>query len=157
MKAMVPTWRSNSLSQNWFNEFDQLFETFFDQGDRKNFDLACDVEESEKHILFSFDLPGVDESDLKIEIVDSLLIFSGERKQKISDESSRNFYGREYGAFKHSFRLPKTIDRDKIEADYTQGVLQVLLLKIETEVPRRIEVKAKKDGFLSQLLKPKES
>ena len=67
MKAIVPAWRANSLANNWFNEFDQIFENLFDARVENRISLACDIEESEKFILFSFDLPGLDEKDINID------------------------------------------------------------------------------------------
>lgn len=153
MKAIVPAWRANSISHNWFNEFDQLFESFFDHRTPTKMSLACDIEESEKFILFSFDLPGLDEKDISIEIKEGVLSISGERKEEISESDNVcKFRGRHYGNFKQSFGLPKTVDQEKIEADYTSGVLKILLPKKEVAQPKKIEVKAKQGGFLTNLL-----
>ncbi len=155
MKALVPAWKTNSISQNWFNEFDQLFEEFFDHKLNRTMNLACDVEESEKFILFTFDLPGLNEKDINIEVKENVLAISGERKEETSSESTRKFKGRSYGSFKQSFGLPKTVDQDKIEADYTNGVLKILLPKKELAPAKKVEVKAKTGGFLNGLLQSK--
>ncbi len=157
MKAIVPAWRANSLANNWFNEFDQIFENLFDARVENRLSPACDIEESEKFILFSFDLPGLDEKDIHIELEGSVLVVSGERKQEIVDENSRSYRGRHFGRFQQSFKLPQTIDLENIEADYSKGVLKVLLPKQAKESPKKIDVKAKKGNFLSQLLKAKET
>lgn len=153
MKAIVPAWRSRSLSQNLFNEFDSLFENIVDNQVRQNYSLDCDVDESEKYVMFSFDLPGVEEKDIHIEVKDALLVVSGERKAQKLDESSRSYQGRKYGEFKHHFRLPKFIDTERIEANYSNGVLKVLLPKVEQAQPKKIEIQSKEGGFFSQLLK----
>ena len=154
MKAIVPAWRANSVSNNWFNEFDHLFESFFDHKniDRHGINLACDIEESEKYILFSFDLPGLSEKDISIEVKEGVLVISGERTEELSDKSVRKFKGRRFGSFNQSFGLPKSVDQEKIEADYTNGVLKILLPKTEVAQPKKVEVKAKKGGFLSDLI-----
>ena len=153
MKALVtPVWRSRALSRNLFNEFDSLFDNLIDSQERQSYSLDCDVEESEKYVLFSFDLPGLNEKEINIEVKDALLVVSGERKAVIVDESSRSFKGRKYGEFKHYFRIPKFVNTEKIEADYTNGVLKVLLPKMEQALPKRIEVKSKSEGFLSGVL-----
>jgi len=158
MKAIVPAWRSHSLSQNWFNDFDQIFEKFFEETSQANhLKLACDIDETEKFLLFSFDLPGLDEKDFTIEVKDSILTLQGERRQQTIEKKGQNYVGRQFGQFSHSFRLPKTVDVDKIEADYTQGVLKILLPKLEEDFPKKIEIKPKKGNLLSQLLGTKES
>lgn len=156
MKAIVPAWRANSISQNWFNEFDQLFENFFDQKTQNFRGLACDIEESEKFILFSFDLPGMEEKEIQIEIKDSVLQISGERKQETYGQDSHSFRGRQFGVFRQSFRVPKNVDQDKIEADYTNGVLKILLPKNEVARPKKVEVMSKRGNFLKDLLKGKQ-
>ncbi len=153
MKAIVPAWRAHSLSHNWFNEFDQIFERVFDEkASSQSLRLACDIEETEKFLLFSFDLPGLEEKDFNIEVKDSILTLQGERQKTMIDEKSQTYVGRHYGRFSQSFRLPKTVDVDKIEADYSQGVLKILLPKTEQTQPKKIEVKTQKGHFLSQLL-----
>lgn len=155
MKAIVPAWRANSISQNWFNEFDQLFENFFDHRLNQTMNLSCDIEEAEKFILFSFDLPGLEEKDIQIEVKDNVLSISGERMESFNEDATRRFKGRTYGSFRQSFGLPKTVDQEKIEADYTNGVLKILLPKKEVEPTKKVEVKTSKGGFLSDLLKGK--
>ncbi len=155
MKAIVPAWRSNSISQNWFSEFDQLFEELLDHRTSRSMNLACDIEESEKFILFSLDLPGMDEKDINIEVKDGVLLISGERSESFNSDSTRKYKGRTYGAFRQSFGLPKTVDQEKIEADYTNGELKILLPKKEVEQTKKVEVKSTKGGFFSELLNSK--
>lgn len=152
MKDLVPAWRVNSLSHNWFNEFDQLFETLFEAKNQNLYRPSCDIEESEKFILFSLDLPGMTEDDIKIEIKDSVLSVSGERKREIPSDDSRKFTGRNYGLFDQRFRIPKNIDQEKIEANYANGELKILLPKLEEAQARKVEIKAQKGGFLSKVL-----
>ena len=154
MKAIIPAWQANSLSHNWFNEFDQMFESLFDVNQRqtqRGFN-SLDLEESEKFILLSIDLPGIKEEDINMELKESVLTISGERKRKLNSDSSRQFSGRRYGKFKQSFRIPKNIDQEKIEADLSDGVLKLLLPKTEAARPKKVELKSKKGGFLSDLL-----
>ncbi len=155
MKDLVPAWKANSLSHNWFNEFDQLFDSLFETRNPNVYRPACDIEETEKYILFSLDLPGMKEKDINIEVKDSVLSISGERKKEFS-EDSKNYTGRHYGFFRQSFRIPKNVDQDKIEADYTNGELKIALPKSEEAQARKVEVKSKKGHFLSELLGSKE-
>jgi HSP20 family protein len=158
MKAIVPAWRSQALTSRWFDEFDQAF----DQMLRRNFEsdlaLACDVDETEKYLMLSFDLPGLDEKDINIEIHGNRMSVSGERKQEVVSEGQRTYRGRRFGKFQQTFNLPKNLDFDGVEADYSQGVLKILLPKREAEKSqaKRVEVKSSKGGFLSQLLGSKQ-
>lgn len=158
MRAIIPARSSNSNSQSLFRDFDHLFESFFEHKQNKSLNLACDIEESEKFILFTFDLPGLHEDDFNIEVKDSVLTVSGERTDSKSEETSRRYRGRNFGSFSQSFSLPRVVNQNSVEADYTNGVLKILLPKKEEAQPRKIEVKTSKGGILSDLLKkPKES
>ena len=144
-----------TISQNWFNEFDYLFENLKDSAVSTKLNVACDIEESEKFILFSFDLPGLSEDEIDVEVKDSVLSIRGERKQESNVESKVKYRGRRFGGFKQSFSLPKTVNQENIEADYTSGVLKVLLPKLEVEPPKKIDVKMNKGSFLNDFLKGK--
>lgn len=133
MKAIVPAWRANSLSNNWFNEFDHLFDSLIDSRVSARPQFSYDLKDNEENFLFSLDLPGVDEKDITIELKDGVLSISGERES--------------YGRIRKSFSLPKSVDQEKIEAEYTNGVLRVLLPKKEAAQPRKIELKTKKGGL----------
>lgn len=157
MKMLVPTWSHPQARKNLFHDFDNVFESFFNPTWNKSLGLEFDIQESDKFILLSFDLPGLDEKDINVEVKNSLLTISGERK-KDEDESLRSRYSeRTYGSFKRTFSLPENILADGIEADYTQGVLKLLLPKREEVQPKKIEVQSKKGNLLSQLFKGKET
>lgn len=148
MKALIPAWRQNSNLSPWTADFDQVFNSLFDFQTNRNFDLSCDVEESDKHILFSIDLPGMNENDINVEVKDAMLTISGERKKETSSEDTnkegqgKTYRGRQYGFFKHLFRIPKSVDPEKVEAEYANGVLKLMLTKFEDKPPKKIQIKS---------------
>ena len=83
------------------------------------------------------ELPGIDERDIKVEVENNVLTVRGERKLE-KDIKEENFRRKErhYGAFSRSFTLPTSVDPDKIEANYTHGVLSI-------DMPKRAEAKAR--------------
>jgi HSP20 family protein len=119
----------------------------------QGFNPPCDVEETDSHYLMSFDLPGISKEDIKIEVVDKQLTVSGERKvDKKSDKNNSHISERYYGSFQRTFTLPSTIDGNKVEASYKDGVLQIALAKPEAIRPQQIKISEGKSGIFSKLI-----
>jgi len=86
------------------------------------------------------ELPGVDKESIKIMVDDDILTISGERKPAADDAGQLIRSERLMGRFSRSFRLPDSIDRSGVLADYKNGLLTVAMpLKAEAK-PRQIEV-----------------
>ena len=105
---------------------------------------AVEVTEDEKAYKVSAELPGLGAKDVEISISGDMLVIKGE-KQHQSEKKDTNYHmtERSYGTFQRSFALPDRIDRDKITADLSKGVLTIALPKsAEGQKPaKKIEVK----------------
>jgi len=102
---------------------------------------ALDVWETDAELVYAFDLPGMSESEIEIEVQDDTLSVSGERVREARQESDRFFrYERRYGSFARAVGLPAGIDESKIAASYVNGVLEVRVPKPEEAKPRRIQL-----------------
>jgi len=100
-----------------------------------------DVWETENEIVYAFDLPGIPEEDIDLEVQDHSLTISATRKQEVTEESDRFYrFERRYGSFSRSVGLPQNVDEQAIKADYKNGVLEVHVPKPEEAKPRRIQV-----------------
>ena len=128
------------------NEMNRLFNTFFDSPSPSNGGLrrwmpAMDLVESGDHFVLRADLPGLSESDVKIEVEDNVLTVSGERKAEETHRSD-GFYRveRAFGGFSRSMSLPKSVDAEGISADFDKGVLEVRIPKPEQQKPHRVEI-----------------
>lgn len=106
---------------------------------------AVDVVESEKAYELSAELPGMDEKNIEVKVVNGNLTIKGE-KQEEKEEKKKDYYlhERNFGSFERSFGIPEGVDADKIEASFKKGVLTVTLpKKPEAQKPaKKIEVKA---------------
>jgi HSP20 family protein len=104
---------------------------------------AVDLFESGEHYVLRADLPGVAEEDVKIELEDSILTISGERKseREVAGEGFRRVE-RATGSFRRSLTLPDGVDAEAITAGFDRGVLEVRIPKPEQRKPRRIEIAA---------------
>lgn len=114
-----------------------------------------DVEENEYAYLLSFDLPGVKKEDIKIDLNDRRLTVSGVRLKanRGTDEANRlHQYERFHGEFQRSFVLPETVALDKIEANYSEGILELVVPKSEETRPRSISINSGRSKFFDKLL-----
>lgn len=103
---------------------------------------AVDISEKEKSFEITAELPGMDQKDVEIRLANGNLIIRGEKKED-KEEKKKGYHvcERHYGSFERVFNLPKGIDADKIEAQFSKGVLKLTLpkapeaLKAEKVVP----------------------
>lgn len=104
---------------------------------------SVDVAEDQAKIVLSADLPGVDEKSLDIQIDDHVLTLKGERKLERTQPDAGDFYRRYErvaGSFARAFRLPPTIDAEKISAAMKDGVLTLTLPKRPEAQPQKIKI-----------------
>lgn len=131
----------------WGNEIDNWFEDFFRwpmraQQSQAGFAPRVNIDETKEELKLTFELPGMDKKDIKVTIHDGLLMVSGRRE--FQEESKDDACVRREihaGEFSRSFTLPDTVNPDKIQADYRNGLLEVKLAKLEEVKPKEIEVK----------------
>lgn len=103
----------------------------FEKGWMKEPDM--DVNENEKEIRITADLPGIDEKDLDVSLEGNLLTVKGEKKEEKTSKQSRvHVTERHYGSFVRRITVPfDRIDSGKISASMKKGVLTVVLPKIK--------------------------
>ncbi len=105
---------------------------------------AVDVIDEKDKLRIKADLPGIKKEDVEINIEDGVLSIKGERQNE-KEEKNKNYYRREcfYGVFERSISLPAEVDIGKAEANYKDGVLEIILPKKEESKPKQIKVKIK--------------
>lgn len=103
---------------------------------------ALDISERKDAYLVTVELPGVEPDDLQITLEDGLLTIQGER-HFAHDSSEQQFHRVErcYGAFRRAITLPAHVLADTIEATVDNGVLQIVVPKVEEAMPKRIQVR----------------
>jgi HSP20 family protein len=103
---------------------------------------AVDVRETENGIMVSTELPGLKSEDVNITVENGVLSISGERKQEWEEKDGEShMIERQYGRFERSFRLPRTVDTEKVSAKLENGVLNIELPRSDTARPRQVEIK----------------
>jgi HSP20 family protein len=140
--------RSDSPSRIW-PETTQFFEEFFN-----DFPVAgsllkggeawmppVDILEKEGNLILRAELPGMNEKDIDLKLDGNVLTLKGERKLEHEDEKNTfHRIERSCGTFSRSFTLPETVDKDKISADYKNGILTVTIPQKPEVKPREIPV-----------------
>ena len=129
------------------NEMNRLFNTVFDSpspgngGTLRRWMPAMDLVETDDHFVLRADLPGLSEEDVKIELEDTTLTITGERKAE-HESRDEGYYRleRAFGSFARTLQLPKGIDPESVSAGFDRGVLEVRIPKPEERKPRRIEI-----------------
>ena len=150
MKMTFPETRVSRSWGGWGNDVSRLFDSLWDSvaqpgagGPTAGFAPVMDIRESEDRYVLGLDLPGVKLDDTQIEIDGDLLVIHGSRSAQTEAEGERfHRVERWHGSFRRAVRLPQDVDREKISADYTDGVLSVHLPKSELAQPRKIEIRS---------------
>ena len=133
---------------NFRDETDNLFDNFLGRREQEtgltNYFPHTDIEEDVEKFTLRMDLPGLDKKDVKITFEQNMLSVSGKRNIEREDKG-RNYHRveRVSGNFSRSFSLPPTVRAADIDANYTNGVLEIVLPKVEEARPKEIQVKIK--------------
>ncbi len=120
----------------------------FGQTEHRDESLAAwappvDIAEEKDRILITAELPGFQEDQISVQTENGMLTLSGERKfEKETGDKSYHRIERSYGQFVRSFSLPNNVDRERIQAKFVNGLLQVELPKREDAKPRQIKISA---------------
>ena len=150
--ALIP-WRRRTGTElvSLQERINRMFEDFF-----RGFPLApwteqqlewappLDVGETDEAIQVTAELPGVDPKEVDISLTDDVLTIHGEKKAE-KEERKRDYHRieRSYGSFTRTVRLPASVDPEKVEATFKEGVLTISLSKKEEAKPRRVKVDIK--------------
>jgi len=104
---------------------------------------SMDVNESDKEIEVTAELPGLEEKDVEINYADGVLTIRGEKKaEKEEKDKTHHLIERSYGSFARMLQLPAGVDPNKIKATINKGVLKVVVEKPAAKETKKIEVKA---------------
>ncbi len=102
---------------------------------------AVDVWETDNELVYAFDIPGIPQEKISVELDEGALTVTGERERQ-QEVSNDRFYRfeRRHGTFSRTVAVPQGVDETTVKADYRDGVLQVRVAKPEEAKPRKIEI-----------------
>jgi HSP20 family protein len=91
---------------------------------------AIEITETEKEMVVSAELPGLEKKDVELSVEGDRLTIAGEKtEERTEDEKKYHLWERNYGSFRRSFSLPRGVDTARISADFKHGVLKIRLPK----------------------------
>jgi HSP20 family protein len=100
-----------------------------------------DVWETEDSVHYAFDLPGLAQDAIEVEVEDGALTVSATRaREQKQDAGTFQRFERRFGTFSRTIGLPAGVSEDAINASYVNGVLEIGVPKPEQPKPKRIEV-----------------
>jgi HSP20 family protein len=125
--SMIPNHMMN-MFDNFFNESAGKFER------NVFFTPRTDVIESAKSFDVHVSLPGLKKDDIKIDVNGDMLTISGERKMNNENKEDKyHMVESFYGKFSRSFNLPENVDKQNIQAEFTDGILALQIPKVEVK------------------------
>jgi HSP20 family protein len=103
-----------------------------------------DITEEKERFIIRADLPGLKKEDINLSLEGDTLTISGERKDVVKKEEGGCCYSeRVYGAFSRSFTLPDNVSKEKIDAQYKDGVLELSLVKVGEAKKKALQIDIK--------------
>lgn len=147
-RELVPRGRFGLPLRRFEREMEDLMERFFGRepswwAEEERFAPRVDLAETDESFEVTVDLPGMKPEDFKVDLKDGQLWLTGEKKEE-KEEKGKTYHRveRHYGSFERLIPLPSVVDKEKVEAQYKEGVLRVTLPKTKAAQPKHIEVKA---------------
>jgi HSP20 family protein len=121
-------WPSAQEDLTQVREFSPAVESFIDKNNKK---FHCEVQ-----------LPGVDPKDVEIHVQGNTLTITGERTSS-RETNEADYLQREitYGSFTRSLVLPEGVDKERVTAEYRNGVLEITAPIATASLPKRVEIK----------------
>ena len=102
---------------------------------------ALDVWETSDEIIYAFDLPGIPEEKISVELENGTLSVSAQReREQTSTHDGFRRYERRFGNFERALSLPAAVSESDVKASYTNGVLELHVHKPRQPKPHRIPV-----------------
>ncbi|MFY1576558.1 Hsp20/alpha crystallin family protein [Verrucosispora sp. WMMD703] len=128
-----------------FREIDRLTEQFFGSTSRPAV-MHMDAYRDGDHFYAAFDLPGVDPESIDCTVQRNVLTVRAERRRPAGDNVELVAAERPMGVFSRQLFLGETLDTDKLEAGYDNGVLTLRIPVAERAKPRRVTISATGNG-----------
>jgi HSP20 family protein len=102
---------------------------------------TADVWETEHEVVYAFDLPGIPEDKISVELDEGALTITAERPREQKVEDGRYYrFERRFGTFTRTIGVPQGVTEESVKAEYLNGVLEVHVAKPQQPKPRKIEI-----------------
>src|SRR5437588_12191789 len=142
----ILTWPGFGRLTDLRDEIDRLFEVPLAELARgsqllSGWTPALDVFEDSSNVYVRAELPGMKKEEIELSLHDGSLSLSGERKTEEKFKDAEVYRAERFvGRFQRTVSLPTPVARDKVKAQYKDGILTVTLPKAEEAKPKHIDV-----------------
>ena len=101
---------------------------------------SVDIEENNDEFILKADFPGFDKKNIELSIDNGVLNLSAKQNSEYSESNKFTIKERNDSSFQRSFRVPDSVDQDKIKANYKNGILKIKLPKRKESIskPNRV-------------------
>ncbi len=127
------------LQHDPFRELDRLTQQVFGTVSRPT-GMPLDAWRDGEKFVVELDLPGIDPGKLDIDVERNVLTIRAERLSHMPDAANAVAAERPWGVFSRQLVLGDALDTDKVDADYTAGVLRLTIPIAEKAKPRKINI-----------------
>jgi HSP20 family protein len=133
---------TNANATGRFGLLPSLLEEFFQPsaGESRRGSFPLDIEETETGYRLNADLPGLEKSDIGIDLHENTLTISAERKEERATDGHLLWRERVTGMLSRTVQLPQAVDPDAVKATYVNGTLQLTMQKLAATKTRKISV-----------------
>lgn len=129
------------MSGNPFGDIEEMLERMSEEFSFPSVGPRVDLVEQDGEFVLKADLPGFDRDDIDLTLRGRQLTLSAETDREDLEEGSRYIRReRERRGYSRSIRLPAEVDPDAVEASFENGVIEVVLPKLEASDQHRIDV-----------------
>jgi HSP20 family protein len=144
MSREIGPWRPFGEMVTLRDAMDRLFEESVVTPAKTGGMPKINVKETKDSVVVKAELPGVAEEDVTIEVADTVMTISGEKRQE-KEEKDEGYYHKEMysGSFARSFTLPSEVKSEKAEAEMDNGILTVTVPKTLPKKAAKIAIKKK--------------
>lgn len=123
------------------NQIDRMFTDFWKDPKGLDFHPPVDVLENKDEYIVKADLAGIKKEDIDISINNNVLTLKAQ-KNEIKEDGDYNYHRKErvYGSFQKQVSFASNVDTDNIKAKYTDGVIELVIPKIDKEKAKKIVI-----------------
>jgi HSP20 family protein len=138
-RRSLSSWPLFPEMSNLFGQtIDQVFE---DAAEGIGWSPSVNIVEQDGELRLTAELPGMKLDDVNVEIMDGMLHLRGEKRMDVDEKKDNvRLIERRFGSFERSFTLPRSVDPEKVKAEFADGVLTVHMPKTEAAAGRKVAI-----------------
>lgn len=142
----IMPWKPFREMEPFHREMDRFFNRFFSEFLPSRFEEEgwlprLDMSETKDSLVIEAELPGMDSKDIEVNLTGDVLTIKGEKKSE-RKEDGKHYHctERHSGSFQRAFRLPVSVQGDKVDAGFEKGILTITLPKTEDAKEKEIKI-----------------